>query len=309
VHKSLQFCCAVSIAGAALCPMAASAVEGGISPYLKGSAGFMAGFLPPSPGLYFSNLYYYFNGTVARDVRGGDIELGADGTINLVGIEGIANTGLRFMGGDYAVGALIDVANVRVKSDLQTPIGGVDIDRDDSDLGDSLFMPVMLGWHDGYWHWTFSFPVLAPTGNYNLHDVSTGKNVWGLMPEFAVTYFDQDTGWEASGALSYVVLFNNAKTDYDSGDLVHFDFAAGFHNGVWEIGIAGNLMEQVTGDSGAGAVLGPFKAESFGLGPAVTYAAKWRGVPVNFSGKWEHDLSSNNTLKGDVVTFYASIPL
>ena len=39
--------------------------------------------------------------------------------------------------------------------------------------------------------------------------------------------------------------------------------------GSGEIGVNGSVMDQLGNDSGRGAVLGPFKAQSFGVGPAI----------------------------------------
>src|SRR4051812_44208726 len=59
----------------------AGAVESGLSPYLKGLAGFMSGLQPPQQGFYLSNIYYHFSGTSEANARAGAVEL--DVGINL----------------------------------------------------------------------------------------------------------------------------------------------------------------------------------------------------------------------------------
>jgi hypothetical protein len=107
-------------------------------------------------------------------------------------------------------------------------------------------------------------------------------------------------------------MTNNTATNYQSGDIVHLDWAIGEHfgeKGAWEAGIAGNVVEQISGDSGSGAQLGPFKAESFGLGPAISYQTVLGHVPLSLAARWEHDLTHHNTFDGDVVSLSATAVL
>ena len=56
----------------------------------------------------------------------------------------------------------------------------------------------------------------------------------------------------------------NPATDYQNGDAFTWEWAVGkaWTNGL-KIGVAGYAYQQITGDSGSGAKLGPFKGRVF----------------------------------------------
>ncbi len=63
--------------------------------------------------------------------------------------------------------------------------------------------------------------------------------------------------------------------------------------------MVGYRIEQVTGDSGSGATLGPDKASVWALGPAATYSFEVNGMPLSVLAKWTHEIAVKNTFRGD----------
>ena len=61
-------------------------------------------------------------------------------------------------------------------------------------------------------------------------------------------------------------------------------------------------MEQVIGDSGSGATLGPDKASVWALGPAATYSFEVNKMPLSVLAKWTHEIAAKNTFRGDTVS-------
>src|SRR6202000_134874 len=96
---------------------------------------------------------------------------------------------------------------------IDTPLGSIDASPSNNGLGDSLIAPLMLGWDDGDFHWSAAVNVYVPTGAYDDHSLSVGKNIWAVMPQFAITYFDPTSGWDISTALVYVTQSENDATD------------------------------------------------------------------------------------------------
>jgi hypothetical protein len=288
----------------------AFAVESGLSPYLKGSAGFMSGLLPPESGLYLTDEFYYFNGSAGAEVRGGNVELNIGTSLDADLLQGTYVTDVHFLGATYAFGATVDYIWAGLDASVQTPLGAKQVSLNTANFSDFLITPIILGWHDGDFHWMLGMNIYMPTGSYSTSQLSPGKNIWAFMPQFGLTYFDPKTGIDVSGTLVYVTMTNNDATQYQSGDLLHFDWAVGEHFGAheeWEAGIVGNLVQQVSGDRGAGAKLGSFEAQSYGIGLGASYSTKLGSLPASFSTKWEHDLGATDTFKGDVVTVSATL--
>ena len=86
------------------------------------------------------------------------------------------------------------------------------------------------------------------------------------------TYLDPKTGHEFSivGGLTY--NFINPDLQYQNGIDFHVDWGASqFVSKNVQIGLAGYFLQQLTGDSGAGAKLGDFKGRVAGIGPQIGF--------------------------------------
>ena len=83
---------------------------------------------------------------------------------------------------------------------------------------------------------------------------------------------------------------------------MHLDVALNqFLSDTFAIGIHGFYLKQVTGDSGAGALLGDFKAEAAGVGPAFLWTKTIGKQTVSFIAKWQHEFNAENRLEGDHI--------
>jgi hypothetical protein len=89
------------------------------------------------------------------------------------------------------------------------------------------------------------------------------------------TYFNPETGREASATLGFTYNFENTDTDYKNGVDMHLDWGASqFLNEHFFVGAVGYYYQQLTDDSGSGATLGPFKSRARCGG-----ATDWLSVP------------------------------
>jgi hypothetical protein len=301
-HDTMRKIMLLAAALTALAAPPAEAVEAGLSPYAKGLASFMSGYVPPQEGLYAGDIFYYYSGSAGAEVRNGKVELNVSAALDVDLLEATYVTDWHPLGGTYAFGGAIGYVWAGLDASIATPLGSVSASPSTAGLADSLIIPAQIGWHDGDFHWSTALYVYAPTGPYHLNQLSPGKNIWAFMPQFAITYFDPKSGWEVSAAFTYVTMTTNEATQYASGDILHLDWAVGLHFGKgWEAGVAGNMVQQIGADHGSGAALGPFKAQSFGIGPAVSYSTEWGHTPLSFSARWEHDVEAQNTFEGDAV--------
>jgi hypothetical protein len=95
----------------------------------------------------------------------------------------------------------------------------------------------------------------------------------------------------------------NHDTNYKTGAEFHLDFAVNqFLSKTFAVGVRGYYYDQVSGDSGSGALLGGFKSEAFGLGPGFVWIPKSAGGKLTVLAKWMHDVHAENRFKNDYVT-------
>ena len=116
--------------------------------------------------------------------------------------------------------------------------------------------------------------------------------------------FHEPTRIELSQRFMYAVNLRNDKTNYNSGDEFHFDWALGkrFGDG-WQAELFGFFYRQVTGDSGRSAVLGNLQGRAWGIGPIVQYSDEIGGVPVTAALRFQGVLQHRDRTDDDSVMF------
>jgi hypothetical protein len=161
-----------------------------------------------------------------------------------------------------------------------------------------------MNWKLGEFRWKFAETVTAPTGAYDVEDVvNLGRNYWSFDTIGAATWFNAETGTEISAAPGIMVNTTNNATDYHTGSEFHLDFTVNqFFSKTFAFGLRGYYYQQVSGDSGSGARLGPFESESLGIGPGVFWAPQFAGGKLSILAKWLHDLNAQNRFKNDYGT-------
>ena len=116
----------------------------------------------------------------------------------------------------------------------------------------------------------------------------------------AATYLDEEKGLELSAAAGYIYNTENDDTNYQTGQEFHTDYMLNqFLSETLAIGLHGFYYKQITGDSGSGALLGDFKGEAAGIGPALMWIPKIKDKDVVISLKWLHEYHAEHRLKGD----------
>ena len=156
-------------------------------------------------------------------------------------------------------------ANIEL-SILQTPIA-FGLHDDTTAFGDPIGSAV-IGWHAGNWHWSLGALLNAPAGYWQRRKLSNiGFNRWAVDLSASATWLDPKSGIELSGTAGITFNWENHATDYKTGDEGHLEFALMRHVGKnFSFGVAGYHYQQLTGDSGSGAHLGPFKGRVSAFG-------------------------------------------
>jgi hypothetical protein len=205
------------------------------------------------------------------------------------------------------------------------PLDGQSIEDSTSGIGD-LSVTGLVGWHRDKLHYSTGLTVYAPTGDYdtatvNLRErtvdaLSNGKNVWTFQPFVATTWLDPSTGFEASGALSFLFSSENTATDYQTAPAIQLEGAVvqRIRSG-WGFGLTGYYYQQLDDDSGRGAeqtraALGAesLQARVAGAGPIVTYSGgQLFGADLSLKAKYVTEFGAKRRFESDVFTVNVSL--
>lgn len=74
------------------------------------------------------------------------------------------------------------------------------------------------------------------------------------------------------------------------------------------LGIAGYHYQQISADTGSGAVFGPLKGQVSAIGPNVSYNFKAGATPVYASFRWLREFNARNRLQGNVGFLTLTVP-
>jgi hypothetical protein len=197
----------------------------------------------------------------------------------------------------------------------------------DNGFGDIEMFPVMLNWaepgENKYFHclsqYQTEFGIFAPTGHFhNTGLANIGRNYWTFEPSAVASYLvvPSDTpryAFQLTTSAGFDFNTKNGATHYQTGDQFHLDgtLAAyrvlsggeGEPSATAGVGVSGFFYQQITGDTGRGAILGSFEAMTTGVGPDLSYIYKNKGGDVTIAGevKWLPELSVSNRLSGNIV--------
>jgi hypothetical protein len=160
-----------------------------------------------------------------------------------------------------------------------------------------------LGWQRGDFSHLVYVQAVAPTGRWRP----------GFPPTIGLHRPGIDTGWafsrehkpsklQLNGSAGLTFNFEDAETDYKTGNEFHFEWAIGreFATGL-VIGIVGYDYRQLTGDPGAGALIGPFKGSVDAIGVGVSYTRLINKTPLVFNLRQYHDFDAENRWQGDAT--------
>jgi len=128
-----------------------------------------------------------------------------------------------------------------------------------------------LGWHGGGFSHLIYVQAVAPTGHWERGFAPiTGLYRPGVDTGWAFTWTDSTKKLQLNGSTGFTFNVENTATNYQSGNEFHFEWAAGleFAPGLM-IGVVGYDYRQLSGDSGSGDVLEPFKGRVDAVGPGA----------------------------------------
>jgi hypothetical protein len=308
---------AAVLAGAAGAQQA-HASEGGASFYLLGSGGPGAAIMPPLKGVFLDNEVYYYSGSAKGGKAftvGGNVVAGLDATIVADFATFVWVPTTDFAGGTLALGGAVPFGepDVDVSAVISGPRGGqVGLSASDSKfvVGDPI-ATAMLGWKNGDVHIQASTVVNIPIGDYREGQLANlAFHRWAGDASLAATWHDEKSGWDVTTKAGFTFNGKNDDTDYKTGTEFHIEGAVEKKlSPKWSAGLQGYYFGQVSGDSGAGATLGPFKGRVAGAGATVAYSFLMGKMPATLRVRALTEFDARNRLEGDSVWLGLSVPL
>jgi hypothetical protein len=292
------------------------AVEGGAGFYILGSRTVNGGIVPP-PGTYFNQGIYAYHGNAEASIaRPGQVDIGLEATarIGLSTVLWSPQTDPILGGRPYLSGTLVyGFKGVDLEATLSSPNGNTisDARSEDAVLWGDPVLGAGLGWGSGPVFGSLNFLLNVPVGNYELgRPTNVAFNRWAMDVTGAVTWLDQESGWQADLAVGVTLNGKNEDTDYKSGDEFHVEAAVArsFASG-WTVALQGYHYEQINGDSGAGATLGDFEGQVSGIGLGLSWAGELSGRPVSLDARYFHEFDVENRLEGDALLVSLTMPL
>ena len=301
----------------------------------------MAGMTPP-PGFYASSFTYLYSGSAGGDAalswtlgpRGASLP--SFGSLRLdAAVKAKANVGLdvasvmwvapeKVLGGHFGVGVLAPVRVSGRGRGHQSHFQDTHISRrehvdsgrrlrvsdDTFAMGDPL-LTAFIGWSSGHFHWKLTGLVNIPVGSYAKRDlVNIGFNRWAADVTGSLTWLDPASGFGSIRcARRHVQRRESGHELQDRHGIPRRSCGDEALHRSFAVGLAGYHYRQITGDSGAGAVLGAFKGEVSAIGPNLTYNFQLGTRRVFTSVRWLHEFKATNRMAGDAGFITVTVPI
>jgi hypothetical protein len=308
----------VLLAGVLTTP-SAQASENGTSFYLLGSGGPGAAILPPISGVFLANTGFYYDGSSGLSRQfpiNGQIAAGIHGTIaaDFPTVLWVPTTNLG--GATLALSVIppFGQAWVKAQSVLAGPLGRqVSVEKSDAAfvLGDPVLMGI-LGWKFGKTSLSTTTMINVPVGDYREGQLANlAFHRWADDLSVAATWHDDKSGWDVSGKVGVTFNGTNHDTDYTTGTETHYEWAV--EKAVTPaiaLGFQGYYFDQISGDSGSGARLGPFEGQVLGIGGEAAYNFKIAGkIPATLRLHGTSEFDARNRVQGHSIWLDFTMPL
>jgi hypothetical protein len=284
----------------------AKATEYTFSTYGLGSAAFGAGVTPP-PGTYVSAASSFYRGDISGAINIGGLVFQAGAKAELFGgaVSGLYVPERKVLDGHLGLAVTVPAGHVGLEAAAQItgPVVDLSATRETSGSGfGDVVTRLQLGWEHGDFSHLVWVQAVAPTGKYDVGFFPiVGLHRPGIDTGWAFTWADKQTKLQVNGAVGFNFNFENDRTDFLSGNEVHFEWAVGYEltNGL-VIGVVGYDWRQITGDSGTGALLGAFEGRVDAIGPGLSYTTLIDKMPLVLNLRHYEEYNADRRISGSM---------
>ena len=305
-------------AGVAFCSLAvclpdlARADEAGVSFWVPGQYSSLAA-VPPSPGVYVGPDTYLYSGSagVSRTFPiGVNVVANVKGNLHAEFLTGLYVPDTTVLGGRLSLGLTGIYGDINVTG--RVTVGPFTGERSETQWGfGDLYPVVTLSWNRGFNNWMVYMTGDAPVGAYSATRLANlGLGHGAIDGGGSYTYLNPVQGREFSITSGFTGNFENTATNYISGVDFHTDMEASqFISKQIYLGAVGYAYQQVTGDSGSGARLGPFQGRVFGAGPEFGYLFSLAGHQASLNVRSYFEFAAQHRLQGRGVFITLGLPI
>ncbi|WP_242559968.1 MULTISPECIES: transporter [Pandoraea] len=292
------------------------AAEGGTGVNLLGMKNPGAA-ITPAQGFYYQNDLYFYSGNLdgGRGLpTGGKVVANVDATaiVNLSTL--LWSTPWVIGGGRLNLSTTVPVGEKRISAGAQ--LAGPRIGTLGNSTSDNVFtvgdpaVGAVLGWQAGHLYWQAGVSVNVPVGDYRSGDIANlAFHRWGTDLIGSGTWFDPNVGLDLSGTVGVTFNGRNPETDYRTGAELHVDWSASqYFTRRFSAGLVGYYYQQLTPDSGSGAVLGDFEGRVAAIGLTSAYIFKPGRIPITARLKVFHEFAVSNRAKGNSLFLTMTLP-
>jgi hypothetical protein len=166
-----------------------------------------------------------------------------------------------------------------------------------------------LGWKQGDFSHLIYVQAVAPTGRWQPGFTPIiGLHRPGIDTGWAFTWEHKPSKLQFNGTAGVTFNFENTATDYKTGDEFHFEWAIGREIATGLVlGIVGYDYRQITGDTGSGATLGPFKGRVDAIGAGLSYTTLINKSPLVLNLRHYQEFNAENRWEGNSTLASATI--
>lgn len=291
------------------------AEEGGTGHYVPGGLATLIDLPPTQPGWVVQPLFLHYEGEASRSRAfpiAGVITAGLEAKSDVFALGALYTFEPKVLGAYYTVGAYLPFISMEVSADLTTALRSRSRTDRTNGVSDITLIPAMLAWKSDSWQYSALASVYAPTGSFEVGRLANlGLNYWTFDPAIGVTYNNEKSGFSFSVLSGITINTENKDTNYKSGSVLHVEASVQQHikhgDGFFGIGANGFIYEQITDDSGAGALLGAFRGRTAGIGPVVSYVRPIGKTTLVLEARWLPELYAKHRLQGDNIWLKAAL--
>jgi len=209
------------------------------------------------------------------------------------------------------VGVSWGLGGNQVSATIAPPSGKAISESDTIWAGTDVYPIANLTWSKGNHNWMVYVTGGIPVGGYQASRLANaGIGHASIDSGVGYTFYDAKSGAEFSAVVGVTYNRENMHTSYRNGLDSHLDWAASQSvSADWALGVAGYVYYQLTGDTGSGALLGPFKSRVAAVGPEIGYQfsvgkQQWQASLRAYCEFW-----AQNRYMGRAIYAVLNIPL